>query len=277
MGCVTITYNKSLNKYLMCVIDGWPGIANMSTYIMEADKITGPYRLITYMKNFGEQGYFATIPSKFISEDGKTVWLSYSANFYKGYFKNKVKANPIGSRYAWNLQEIKLLKKDQEIALLKEFAKGQPDPIKSDNNIALRAKIIVSPAARKYRPFTEIIEYFGQGAIDGTVDPDSKNKLNEWISDEETSTAFVRLTWENPEKISKVWLFDSPDLKAQITSGMLAFSDGSSIQVSELPKDTRSCKEIVFPEKTVTWLAFIVTGVSKTTKSVGLAEIAVFK
>lgn len=277
MGCVTITYNKPLNKYLMCVIDGWPGIANMSTNIMEANKITGPYKLITYMKNFGEQGYFTTIPSKFISKDGKTVWLSYSANFYEGYFKNRAKVNPIGSRYAWNLQEIELLSKDQETSLLKEFANGQPDPIKSHNNIALRANIIVSSAGRKYRPFTELIIYFGEGAIDGVVDPESKNKLNEWISDEETSTAFVRLTWENPEKISKVWLFDRPDLKDQITSGKLIFSDGSTIQVSELTNDARSCKEIAFPEKTVTWLAFIITGVSKTTKNAGLAEIAVFK
>jgi hypothetical protein len=277
MGCVTITYNKSLNKFLMCVIDGWPGIADMSTCILEADKITGPYRLITYMKDFGKQGCFATIPSKFISEDGKTAWLSYSANFYEGYFKNRVKVNPVGSRYAWNLQEIKLLNKDQETSLLKEFAKGQPDPIKSDNNIALRANIIVSSAGRRYRPFTEIINYFGEGAIDGVVDFESNNKLNEWISDEETSTAFVRLNWENPEKISKVWLFDRPDLKEQITSGMLVFSDGSTVKVSELPNDARSCKEIVFPEKTVTWLAFIITGVSETTKNVGLSEIAVFK
>ena len=277
MGCTTITYNKPLNKYLMCVIDGWPGIGNMQTYIMEADKITGPYRLITYMKNFGEQGYFVTIPSKFISQDGKSFWLSYSANFYDGYFKNRVKANPIGSRYAWNLQEVQLINKSQENILLNEYAKGQPDPVKSENNIALRANIIVSSASRKYRPFTELIEYFGEGAIDGVVDPESKNKLNEWVSDEEGKSAFLRLIWEKPEKISKIWLFDRPDPKEQITSGMLVFSDGSTINVSELPNDARSCKEIVFPEKSVTWLSFIVTGVSKTTKNVGLAEIAVFK
>ena len=276
MGCVTITYNKPLNKYLMCIIDGWPGIANMSTYIMEADKITGPYRIITYMKNFGEQGYFATIPSRFISEDGKTFWLSYSANFYEGYFKNRVKANPIGSRYAWNLQEVKLLNNDQETALKKEFAKGQPDPVKNDNNAALRANIIVTSAARKYRPFTELIEYFGEGAIDGTVDPKSANKLYEWVSDEEKTSAVLRLTWEKPESISRVWLFDRPDLKEQVTSGMLVFSDGSTVQVSELPNDALSCKEIVFPEKTITWMAFMVTRVSTTTKNVGLAEIAVF-
>ncbi len=277
MGCVTITYNKPLKKYLMCVIDGWPGIANMSTYILESDKITGPYRRITYMKDFGKQGYFATFPSKFISEDGKTLWLSYSANFYDGYFRDRTKAYPIGSRYAWNLQEVKLLDKKQEKQVLQDYIKGQPDPIKNDNNIALRSNVIVSSAARKTRPFTELIEYFGEGAIDGVVDPESKNKLNEWISDGEKNSAFIRLIWEKPEKISKVWLFDNPDPKDQITSGMLVFSDGSTISVSELPDDARSGKEVKFPEKDVTWLAFIVTGVSPTTTSAGLAEIAVFK
>jgi hypothetical protein len=277
MGCVNITYNKPLKKYLMCVVDGWPGIANMSTYILESDQITGPYKVITYMKDFGKQGYFATFPSKFISEDGKTLWLSYSANFYDGYFRDRTKADPIGSRYAWNLQEIKLLDKIQEKQAIQDFAQGQPDPIKNDNNIALRANVVVSSAARKTRPFTELIEYFGEGVVDGTVDPESKNKLNEWISDGEKRSAFVRLIWEKPEKISKVWLFDSPDLKNQITSGMLVFSDGSTITVSELPNDARSCKEIKFPEKTVNWLSFVVTDVSPTTKNVGMAEIAVFK
>jgi len=70
MGCVTITYNAPLKKYLMCVTDGWPTVAKMNSYILEADTLTGPWRLVTYMKAFGEQGYFLNFPSKFISDDG---------------------------------------------------------------------------------------------------------------------------------------------------------------------------------------------------------------
>jgi hypothetical protein len=29
--------------------------------------------LVTFMRNFGEQGYFANFPSKFISADGRTL------------------------------------------------------------------------------------------------------------------------------------------------------------------------------------------------------------
>ncbi len=277
MGCATLTWNQPLKKYLMCVIDGWPGVSDMSTYILEADEITGPYRLITYMKNFGRQAYFAHIPSKFISDDGKSFWLSYSANFHMDYFGNRAVENPPGSRYAWDLQEVKLLSADEERSLRQKLKNGQPDPLKRDENLALHANITVSSAARKWRPFTELIQYFGTGAVDGEVGTGDDSKLHEWISDGEKNTAFLRLTWDKPVNVSKIWLFDRPSLKDQVVSGMLVFSDGSTAHVSELPNDAESAREINFPQKKIEWLSFIVTGVSETTTNAGLAEIAVFK
>ncbi|MHC4098483.1 MAG: hypothetical protein ACYSU3_20790, partial [Planctomycetota bacterium] len=75
MGCVTATYVPGLKKYLMCITDGWPTVAKMDSYILEADALTGPWRIVTYMKDFGEQAYFLNFPSKFISSDGRTLWL----------------------------------------------------------------------------------------------------------------------------------------------------------------------------------------------------------
>ena len=46
MGCVTATYVPGLRKYLMCVTDGWPTVARMNSYILEADAITGPWRMV---------------------------------------------------------------------------------------------------------------------------------------------------------------------------------------------------------------------------------------
>ena len=109
MGCVTATYNAPLKKYLMCVTDGWPTVAKMNSYILESDKITGPWKLVTYMKDFGEQGYFLNLPSKFISPDGHTLWLCYSANFAPNWRDVKIKRNPPGSRYGLVLQQVKLL------------------------------------------------------------------------------------------------------------------------------------------------------------------------
>ncbi|MCX5656601.1 MAG: hypothetical protein NTY65_18345 [Planctomycetota bacterium] len=109
MGCVTATYVPGLKKYLMCVTDGWPTVAKMTSYILEADKITGPWRMVAHMKDFGEQAYFLNFPSKFISDDGRNLWLCYSANFSPGWNGVELKFNPPGGRYGLSLHEIRLL------------------------------------------------------------------------------------------------------------------------------------------------------------------------
>lgn len=109
MGCVTITYDPPLKKYLMCVTDGGNTCSKMNTYILESDKLTGKWKLITYMKDFGEQAYFVNIPSKFISTDGKTAWLLYSGNFAPDWNGMKINPNPPGSHYGLVLQKIELI------------------------------------------------------------------------------------------------------------------------------------------------------------------------
>jgi hypothetical protein len=108
VGHVTLTYNAGLKRYLMCITDGWPTIDTMNTYVMESEQITGPWKLVTFMEKFGEQAYFVNIPSKFISEDGKTLWLCYSANFSNLAYGTSISANPPGSQYAMCLQEAQL-------------------------------------------------------------------------------------------------------------------------------------------------------------------------
>ena len=115
MGCVTATYVPGLKKYLMCITDGWPTVAKMTSYILEADAITGPWRMVSYMKDFGEQGYFLNFPSKFISPDGRTLWLCYSAYFSNGWNGVKLGANPPGGRYGLCLHEVELLTPDQRL------------------------------------------------------------------------------------------------------------------------------------------------------------------
>jgi hypothetical protein len=104
-GCVTITYNAPLKKYLMCVSNGATVDATFDTFILEADAITGPWRMVAYLPQFGRQAYFVNIPSKFISADGRTAWLCYSGS-WTGH-----QQNPLGSVYALCLHEMKLLTK----------------------------------------------------------------------------------------------------------------------------------------------------------------------
>jgi len=110
MGCVTITYNAPLKRYLMCVTDGGNTCARMNTYILESAQLTGKWKLVTYMKSFGEQAYFVNFPSKFISKDGKTAWIMYSGNFAPDWNGMKIEVNPPGSHYGLVMQKIELLK-----------------------------------------------------------------------------------------------------------------------------------------------------------------------
>ncbi|TQV82666.1 DUF4185 domain-containing protein [Exilibacterium tricleocarpae] len=109
MGCVTVTYVPPLKKYLMAVTDGWPTVAKMDSYILEADQLTGPWKMVAYMEDFGEQAYFLNFPSKFISADGRSLWLAYSANFSQRWGDIKLGLNPPGGRYGLSLHEIRLL------------------------------------------------------------------------------------------------------------------------------------------------------------------------
>jgi hypothetical protein len=109
-GCVTATWNPTLQKFLMCVTDGQDTISSYNTYILEADSITGPWWLVTYLHDFGEQAYFVNIPSKFIAAEGNRMWLCYSANFTQNVKLGRhFQSDPPGSGYGMTLQEIALL------------------------------------------------------------------------------------------------------------------------------------------------------------------------
>jgi hypothetical protein len=117
-GCVTITYIAPLDRYLMCITDGWPTTKTMDTYILESETITGPWKRVAYFDDFGPMAYFVNIPSKFVSDDGKTMWLCYSANFTaKGRWHDPAfyeSLKPPGSTYAMSLHEIELQISDED-------------------------------------------------------------------------------------------------------------------------------------------------------------------
>jgi hypothetical protein len=108
VGHATMTYNSPLKKYLLCITDGGTTISTFNTFVLESDRIVGPWRLVSFMEKFGQQGYFVNIPSKFVSAEGTTAWLCYSANFTNHYLGTKWSADPEGSRYAMCLAEFRL-------------------------------------------------------------------------------------------------------------------------------------------------------------------------
>ncbi|MDR1561704.1 MAG: hypothetical protein LBS54_01285 [Dysgonamonadaceae bacterium] len=108
MGCVTVTYNPGLKKFIMCVTDGGNTCSRMNSYLLESDSLTGEWKIMTYLKNFGEQAYFLNIPSKFIEDNGKVMWLLYSGNFATNWNGEDLKENPKGSHYGFVMQKIRL-------------------------------------------------------------------------------------------------------------------------------------------------------------------------
>jgi len=106
-GNVSMTYVPGLKKYLLFITDGGNTISRFHTFLLESGQITGPWKLVVYMKNFGEQAYFVNLPSKFVSPDGRRAWLCYAANFTNGYLKTNYKSNPPGSGYGMVLQEVR--------------------------------------------------------------------------------------------------------------------------------------------------------------------------
>ena len=180
MGVATVTYDAPLKKYLMCVTDGWPTCAKMRSYILEADALTGPWRLVTYMKDFGEQAYFVNFPSKFISRDGKTLWICFSANFAQGWNGQTLKFNPPGGCYGFCLYEVRLLRP----------AKRRPSRPRtrclSEKNVARKAKVEVSSCYPGYH---------AEGAMDGVVGGFPDDTANEWASKEEKEGAWIKLSW----------------------------------------------------------------------------------
>ena len=112
VGGLTMTYNPILHKYL--VVSNLPSDrvhptnCSFDTYLLEADNITGPYRLVSYMASLGPQMYFQHLASKFFSADGLTGVLFSSGN-WDGRCVTQG-SNPPGERYGLVTTEMTLLR-----------------------------------------------------------------------------------------------------------------------------------------------------------------------
>ena len=260
VGIVTMTYNTPLKKYLMFVTDGsWTGEDRYNTFVLESSAITGPWKLVTYMKDFGTQAYFVNMPSKFVGKDGKTAWLWYSNNCI-----SRDSGDPTGGMYALSQCEIKFFTPGDAM-----YPMG--DPLRVPANVARIAKFSarsVSPSLtkREKRPT------HGEGAINGYV---SHFEYDIWLPDNEGVGAWIRLDWNTPQTVDRVVCFDYPSEGHQVKAGTLTFSDDSTVKLTTpLPDDASAGVELRFPPKKISWVKFEITECQGTA---GLAEIAVFK
>lgn len=108
VGHATISWVETLSRFLMCITDGGDTISQYNSAILESSSVTGPWNLVTWMENFGEQAYFLNIPTKFLHDDGRGGWLSFSANFTVHHLGREMLERPSGSQYSLSLHEFRL-------------------------------------------------------------------------------------------------------------------------------------------------------------------------
>ncbi|MCD6395206.1 MAG: hypothetical protein J7M40_17105 [Planctomycetes bacterium] len=262
MGIVTITYNAPLKKYIMFVTSGrYTGEEEFDTMVLECDKVDGKYKLVTYMKDFGSQAYFVNMPTKFISEDGKTGWIVYSNNCFGWYH-----VNPPGGGYNHSIVEMKFYTPGDQ--RLPDY--NAPTPFLAESNVATKANVVCSSVSAELKNY-RMHPTNGQGAITGYI---GHNSYENWYA-EHAEGAWIQLVWDTPQTVDRVVLVDSPWGGLNVKEGELTFSDGSKELLNmPLPDDGSAGVEISFAAKTITWVKF---EIKKFSGRAGLGEFAVFK
>ena len=86
VGTVTATWHPEFKRYLVAVTTptAMPStVGPYDTYVLETPSLTdGPFRLVAYMPQFGQQAYFVSFPSCFFGAAGsKQAVMTFSANF----------------------------------------------------------------------------------------------------------------------------------------------------------------------------------------------------
>jgi hypothetical protein len=112
-------------------------------------------------------------------------------------------------------------------------------------------------------------------AIDGVIDGYPGDYTKEWATVAGRANSWLNLAWTTPQTMSRIVLYDRPNLCDQITKATLTFSDGSTVGVGTLNNDG-SATTVTFPAKTTTKLKMTVNSVSSCTQNVGLAEIQAY-
>jgi LmbE family N-acetylglucosaminyl deacetylase len=119
----------------------------------------------------------------------------------------------------------------------------------------------------------------GQGAkeaIDGILSGYPKDSTAEWATVSGKVNSTLTLKWTSSYTLDHVVLYDRPNSDDQITAGKLTFADGQSVSFGSLPNGGTPGLTVSFPAHATTSLTMTVTGVSATTKNVGLSEIEAF-
>ncbi len=148
-----------------------------------------------------------------------------------------------------------------------------PDWLHGGRPLEIRLRVVERPV--NYAPQAKVSvsssfdpTYAGSRAVDGVK---GVHMAAEWSSRAEANP-WIQLDWPDAVTIRRVHLFDRANPDDHTRAGTLTFSDGSRIDVAEIP-DNGDAKAVLFDAKKVTWVRFQVTGGSGANR--GLSEIEV--
>jgi hypothetical protein len=108
------------------------------------------------------------------------------------------------------------------------------------------------------------------GAVDGVRDGYPGDYTKEWATTGELAGAWILLTPAAQVSVSRIVLYDRPNLVDHILAGQIEFDDGTVVPVGELPNDGTAL-EVRFPAKVIPWFRFRVT--NAVGADIGLSEI----
>lgn len=246
VGSEGLTFIPALRKYILMTARLMENENNLPYNVLvfwESDSITGPFKMVHYLRDWGPQTYFPNIPAKFISPDGKTMWLCVACNY------SHPGSNPVQCRYGFSLHEIVLENDDFK----------WEKPVDKTVNIALQA--VASSHAQDGNP----------GAVnDGKMDLES----HRWVTAHGTGS-WIRLDWNEKKSISKIRLWDLPETDRWILTGTFTFSDGTTEKLYAWTSNRAYApSEISFKPKSVSWVKFTIDQASG--KVLGLGEMEVY-
>ncbi|KAK4052092.1 hypothetical protein OIV83_002386 [Microbotryomycetes sp. JL201] len=113
-------------------------------------------------------------------------------------------------------------------------------------------------------------------AIDCVVSGYPANYSAEWATNQETTSATLKLQWSDPYNLTALALHDRVNLYDWITGGTLTFADGSSTSFGALANEG-SATLVQLDQAVVTdSITLSVTSVGPSSSSVGLAEIRAY-
>ncbi|MDE5417404.1 hypothetical protein L3049_05230 [Labilibaculum sp. DW002] len=262
LGSESITYFPKMDKYILMTCRLKESEENLPynvTIFWEADEITGPYKLVHYMKDWGAQTYFPNITPQFINDDGTSAWMTVASNY------SVQNINPHQNRYAASMHELAFVLKDEPFNEVKLDLK----------NIAPMAKVTATSSEKDSKP---------EAVIDGVIDVENKDKTKEWIS-QEGRGAMIKLEWDEEKVIDRIRVYDSPAGDRWTKEGYFVFSDGSMEWMYAAPSNSaKTPTEIKFQPKKVKWVKFTITDGNAEMSTewlpglrLGLSEIQVFE